>query len=395
MAVYGQVNSYSNLSNLHVSIEDLVGKYPAKKFPLLTRLSGKIFEKAVDNPKYEWKEEVLRPTKDTLATALADGVGTTVVATTVGVFNVDDVIKIENEYMVVTAVATDGVTLTVVRGWESTGAAHAQGSAIYRVGVAAKEGANADGAVTQGLADLYNLSQIFEDVVELSGTEEESFLYNVDKGKDNAANQITIKQQELMEALHTSLLLGVRHDDTTAKRRTMGGLKWFIDTYGSAANKIDVGGAASWKTESTDVLSGSGITVAQAKLDDLIQNLVYERSTPTAIYIGYKALRKMMNWDATKFRTERDDKARGYQVPATYISQAGELDIVQIPGDACNDLIFVVDETRFGYKAFNNRGWFTEKLAKTGDSSKWQVCGEYTCKVSTPKVHGYLYNLGL
>ncbi len=402
-ALYGQVSTYASgsatqLDNLHISIEDLVARYPRKRFPLLTRLDGKIFTKEVDNPKYQWKQEVLRPTNDVLASSISSTTATTAVATTVGIFNVDDVIKIDSEFMIVTAVATDGVTLTVVRGWNSTAATHTGGAGhfIYRVGVAAPEGADADNAVTQPLTDLYNYSQIFEDVVQLTGTEEEAFLYKTDQGRDNASNQITIKQQELMEMLQTALLIGVAYDDTIS-RRTLGGLKNFIDTYAST-NAVDAGGSTNWTTQSTLIpsgVTGEQYTVVQEKLDTLVQSLVYNRSTPTALYVGYKALRRMMTWNIGITRVDRTDKKLGHGVPATYLSQAGELDIVMIPGDALNDLIFVVDETRYGYKAFKNRGWFTERLAKTGDSSKWQVLGEYTAKVSVPGVHGYLWDLGL
>lgn len=394
-AAYGQVSTYSDssLGNLHISIEDLVGKYPKKDFPLLNRLNGKIFDKEVDNPKYQWKEEVLRPTKDVLESAISSTSATTITATTSGVFNVDDIILIDSEYMVVTAVS-GGVTLTVVRGWNSTAATHLDAATMLRVGVAAPEGADADGPVTQALSDLYNMTQIFEDVVQLTGTEEEAFLYRTNEGNDNASNQITKKQQELMEMLQTAIILGVRNDDTATKRRSMGGIKFLIDTYASA-NAVSMGGASSWTTETSSTLSGSGITVAQQKIDDVVQALIYERSKPSAIYAGYKAIRKMMAWDAVKTRTDRDDDTKGYKAPAHYLSQAGELDIVFVPGDALNDAIFIVDESRLGYKAFKNRGWFTERLAKTGDSSKWQVLGEYTVKVSTPKVHGYLHTLGL
>ncbi len=400
-ATYGQVSTYNSsnanqLNNLHISIEDLVARYPRKRFPLLTRLTGKIFDKEVDNPKYAWKQENLRGTNDVLNGAITSTTATTLVATTPGIFNVDDVIKLDSEVMIVTAVASDGVTLTVLRGWNSTAATHLTAIKIYRIGVAAQEGSDADGAVTQPLTDLYNYSQIFEDVVQLTGTEMEAFLYRTDQGNDNASNQITIKQQELMEMLQTALLVGTAYDDGTA-RRSMGGLKYFIDTYASA-NGVDAGGTGNWTTQSTLIpsgVTGEQYTVIQEKLDTMIQNLVYNRATPTAIYVGYKALRRMMTWNIGIHRTERDDKKLGNGIPAQYMSQAGELDIVMIPGDALNDLIFVVDETRYGYKAFKNRGWFTELLAKTGDSNKWQILGEYTAKVSVPQVHGYLWDLGL
>src|SRR5690606_38201619 len=151
---YGKQSTYdqSNLGTLRVSIEDLVEKYPAKQFPVLRRLDGSVFKDDVVNTKYEWKEETLRPTKDALNGALADGVRNTVVADTAGGFNTEDVMQIDSEQMVVTAVASDGVTLTVVRGWAgTTGAAHADAATIRRIGIAAPEGADADGAVRQPL----------------------------------------------------------------------------------------------------------------------------------------------------------------------------------------------------------------------------------------------------
>lgn len=399
-AVYGQVSTYDSvatLSNIHQSIEDLVTKYPAQKFPLLNRLNGKIFDKEVDHKKYEWKQEALRPVTDVANGAISSTSATSITATTSGVFYVDDVIQIDSEQMIVTAVASDGVTLTVVRGWASSAATHSNGATIYRVGVAAKEGADADGSVVQGLTDLYNYTQIFEDVVQLTGSEEEAFLYRTDKGSDNASNQITTKQQELMEMFQTALILGKRNDDTATKRRTLGGLRYMIDTYAPAANVVSMGGSSAWTTQSTYIPSAvtSPYSQAQQKLDDLIQQLVFKRANPTAIYVGYKTLRRMMLWDVGIVTKTDVDNKRGYKVPARYLSQVGELDIVLIPGNALDDLIFVVDESKIGFKAWKNRGWFTEKMAKTGDSSKWQVLGEYTMKVALPETQGYLHTLGL
>jgi hypothetical protein len=113
--------------------------------------------------------------------------------------------------------------------------------------------------------------------------------------------------------------------------------------------------------------------------------------------MGYKAMRKFRLLDDDLFRTKRDDKSRGIGVVDNYLSQLGDLDIVLLRErvGALNDLIFFVDEEKAGYKAYRNRGWFTEELAKDGDSYKWQVLGEYTVKVETPKVISYLYDLGL
>jgi hypothetical protein len=400
-AAYGIRDTYnsSSLAQIRVSIEDLVDKYEPRDFPILRRWDSGIFEKEVMNPKYEWKQEQLRPTEDTLGVAITSTSATSITGVTAGVFNVDDIIQIGSEQMVVTGVASDGITLTVVRGWAGTSAATALIAAtVYRIGIAAPEGADADGQVIWGLDDLYNRTQIFEDVVEMSGTEEEEFIYKTKEGATNAANRISTKQKELMEIFQTALLLGRRHDDSTSKRRTLGGLKYFFDTYAPAGNAISVGGASAWTTQSTLVpaVSTTPYSQAQQKLDDLIQQILLQRGKPTAIYAGYKALRRMGIFELGKVETDRTDTRRGMAAVSTYLSQAGKLDVVLVPGSALNDLIFVVDESKVGYKSFKNRGWFTEKLGKDGDSSKWQVLGEYTAKVSTPAAAGgYLYNLGL
>lgn len=377
-------------------MEDFVGKYPKLTFPLLNRLNGDIFEKEIDNKKIEWKEESLRPTTDTLNGAIATTGATSAVVVRPGVFNKDDVVQVGSEHMIVTAVASDGVTLTLVRGWAATTAATATtGATIRRIGIAAPEGADADGAVRQPLADLWNMTQILEDVVEMSGTEEEAFIYRTKEGGSNSQNQITKKQQELMEIQQLAYLFGRRHDDLTAERRTSGGLKFFIDTY-APANAFDMGGATSWNTASTMVPSGNvDYLVAQEKLDNAIEKIAEKQGKPTAIYTGYKGLRRMGLFGLNQVRGERKDTNRGQTAVKTYTSLVGELDVVHIPGTAMNDIMFVVDEDRIGYKAFKNRGWFTKKLAENGDSSKWQIIGEYIFGMKTPEIGAYLFNLGL
>jgi hypothetical protein len=108
-------------------------------------------------------------------------------------------------------------------------------------------------------------------------------------------------------------------------------------------------------------------------------------------------MRKFRMLDDDLIRGKRSDKTRGIGVVDTYLSQLGELDVVLIRErlGLLDDLIFFVDEDKVGFKPRRKRGWFTEELAHTGDSYKWQVVGEYTAKFETPKVLAYLHTLGL
>jgi len=382
MTKYGQQSTLSaNGSALHINIEDQIGKYPDWQFPLLKRWNSKVFKADVKSHKYEWTEKELRPVTAKVASATVASGATSFYVDTPGVFNVDDVLqKPSGEQVVVTAIA--GGTLLTVKALAGTPESMVLGNTVKRIGVATAQGKDADNGVKVGTQDLFNYTQIFEDVVEMSGTERNAIIH----GDETSAEQISEKQQELMEVLQSTLLVGQRTQDVAEKRTTMGGLKFMIDTY-APENVIDFGGASTWNT-------AAGV---KEKLDDAVQKIADKMGGKPTIYLGYKAMRKIKDLaDGTVF-TKTTDKTRGTAMPETYLSQLGELDLVMLRERAgvLDDLIFLVDESQIGYKPMRNRGWFTEELAKVGDSFKWQVLGEYTCKVATPKVHAYIHNLGL
>lgn len=379
-SIYGQQSTLSATdSALHINIEDQVVKYPDREFPFLKRWNSKVFNKEVRSHKYEWTEREMRPSKAEVASATVAADATTFYVDTAGVFNVDDVLqKPDGECVIVTGVA--GGTLLTVKAWTGTPETMVLGETVKRIGVASPQGKDADDMVIQGTSDLYNFTQIFEDVVHLSGTQRNSMIH----GDQTSAQLISDKQKELAELLQNSLILGQRNRDASDKRTTMGGVKYFIDTY-APENAVDFGG--SWATDATVI----------SKFEDAVEKIAQQNGANPTIYMGYKAMRKYRLINDDLIRTEKTDKARGIAVATSYLSQLGNLDVVLV-NDRANvfgDMILFVDESKVGYKAMNNRGWFTEELAKVGDSYKWQVLGEYTAKFETPKVMSYLYNLGL
>ena len=379
-SLYGQQSTFSaSDSTLHIGIEDLITKYPDWQFPILKRWNSNVFKGQVKSHKYEWTERDLRPVTAKVVDLTVAANATSFVVDTPGVFNVDDVLrKPDGEQVIVTAVA-GGVNLTV-EAWTGTPETMEAGDTVTRVGVASPQGKDADNMVIVGTEDLYNYTQIFEDVVELSGTQRNSLIH----GDENSSELIERKHKELAEMLQTALLVGARNKDAGAKRTTLGGLKFFIDTY-APENAIDFGG--SWTTDATVI----------GKFEDAVEAIASHNGGKPTIYMGYKAMRKFRLLDDDLIRTNRSDKARGVGVVDTYLSQLGELDIVLLRErtGVMNDLIFFVDEENVGYKAMRNRAWQTYELAHTGDSYRWQVLGEYTAKIATPKVSAYLYNLGL
>jgi hypothetical protein len=377
---YGQESTLgASAANLRINIEDQVVKYPDWQFPLLKRWNSSIFKKDVLSHKYEWSEREMRPQKAKVASATVADSATTFYVDTPGVFNVDDVLqKPDGEQVIVKAVA--GGTLLTVEHWTGTAESMALNDVVMRIGVAAPQGKDADDMVIQGMSDLYNYTQILEDVIHLSGTQRNALI----RGDETQGELVSRKQMELLQVLQSTLILGRRAINVGDKRYTMGGMKYFIDTYAST-NAIDFGG--SWATDATVL----------GKFEDAVEAIANNNGQKPTIYMGYAAMRKFRMINDDLIKTDRTDSGRGIGVVTNYLSQLGQLDIVLLndPAKIFQDLIFFVDESKVGYKAMRNRGWFTEELAKTGDSYKWQVLGEYTAKFETPKIMSYLYNLGL
>jgi len=379
-SVYGQKSTLSDTNAiLHINIEDQIVKYPDLQFPILKRWGSKVLKAEVKSHKYEWTERENRPTKAKVASATVAADATTFYVDTSGVFNVDDVLqKPDGEQVIVTAVS--GGTLLTVKTWTGTAETMVLGETVVRIGVASPQGKDADDMVIQGSTDLFNYTQIFEDVVHLSGTQRNALIH----GDESQADLIERKQKELAEVLQNSLILGKRNVDATDKRYSLGGLKYFVDTY-APDNVINFGG--DWTTDATVI----------GKFEDAVEKIAMNGGEKPTIYMGYAALRKLRLVQDDAIFGGRKDKERGIGVVNTYLSGLGELDIVQLidRSNLFKDIIMFVDESKVGYKAMRNRGWFTEELAKVGDSYKWQVLGEYTVKVETPKIMSYMWNLGL
>ena len=382
-ATYGQRSTLGVSSlDLHINIEDQIKNYPNPRIELLKRLNGSNFKGEIKSHKYEWSVRDNRPIKADVVDLTVAADATTLVVDTAGVFNKDDVFrKPDGELCLVTRV--DGGTRLTFRTLSGTAETLEAGDELTVVGAAAPQGANADDMVSVGKEDLFNYTQIFEDVVDLSGTAHAALI----RGEENSGQLIARKQRELTEKLQNTLIIGTRTKDDANKVYTMGGLKYMIDTYAPAANSMDFGGNI-WGSDSAVI----------AKLDDAFDIVANKAFEKPVMYVGAKFMRKFKFIQDDTTQSTFREKARGVGVVRTYMSHLfGDIDVVLLQERAglMDDLVFIVDESTLGYKAMRNRGWFTTPLAKVGDSYRWQVLGEYSFKMDMPESAVYLYNLGL
>lgn len=380
-AQYGQRSTMGATDlDLHINIEDEIVKYPKYRRELINRLSGKNFTKEVKSHKYEWSARDNRKLQANLAVAINDS-ATVMVVDEPGVFNVDDVFQMPGGAQFVVESVAGGIEVTF-RKLSGTQAAQDIGADMIIIGGATPQGKDADNMVVKGFEDYYNFTSILEDVVDLSGTENAAMI----RGEEGSGALIARKQMELTEKLQRQLLVGIRYQDKSRKLTTMGGLKNLIDLY-APANAVDFGGDI-WASDRSveDAIDGALDIIAEKAFDKPV------------IYVSPKFMKKFKYIQDDTFRDTASPKSRGIGVVKTYRSHTfGDIDVVQLQGMGAlmDDLIFMVDESQFGYKAHRNRGWFTTPLAKLGDSYRWQVLGEYTAKLDIPEAAVYMYNLGL
>jgi hypothetical protein len=382
-AQYGQRSTLgaSDL-NLHLNIESAIEKFPNPRIELLKRLNGKNFKAEVRSHKYEWSTRDNRPIKAGVVNLTVASGATSMIVDTAGVFNKDDVFrKPDGELCIVTAVT--GGTNVDFRHLAGTPESLVAADVVTVVGGATPQGAAADNMVTTGFNDLYNYTQNFEDVVELSDQEHAALI----RGEENSGELIARKEKELMEKLQNTLVIGMRTKDDANKVTTLGGLKYMIDTYASD-NAINFGGASSWTNDTTAI----------GKLDDAFDIISNKAFDKPVMYVGAKWMRKFKFIQDDIARTTLKDKSRGVGVVDVYLSHLfGNVDVVLLQERAglMDDLAFIIDESMVGYKPQKGLAWHTYPLARVGQSYKWQVAGHYTFKMDIPEACVYLYNLGV
>lgn len=317
--------------------------------------------------KVEWQDEQLLVQRSLVAGGGITNVATTLVVTTGDgtKFGPGDLLIIEAEYVRVTSVSGD--SLTVTRSYAgSTAAAHAAGVDVLGVGQALPEGSDPAAARAVDRVNQFNLTQIFgpwkvhttetEDAVDkygLSGTEFD--------------HQVGNRYKEMAVTFEQALLYGERFDDTTNGWRSMGGFKYFMVGAG--------------------VVNSTTTTLTEAALLDALQGAYDRGGNPDRIIMGSKNKRILSSFNATLIRYNQDETDRG-QVVENYDSDFGRQAVVLDRWCRTADV--------FGYERGQAiirslRPWQFQMLAKTGDATQGMVVGEKTLQFVRP-THSFRFN---
>ncbi|MDT8434704.1 MAG: DUF5309 family protein [Anaerosomatales bacterium] len=328
--------------------------------------------KSVTGTKHEWLEDELVPQEGAVATAIASDATTSLVvkAGQAEYFLPDDIIRINNEYLLVTAVDTATDTLTVVRGYASSSPANcAVDDVVERISVAKPEGAEAGKSRHTAKVADYNFTQIFDEIVEVSGTRQAISQYGI---ADDYAYELmkVVKDRAIM--LEKACLFGLRHEDTTAMRRTMGGLFEFL-----TANNVDAQAAA----------------LTKADLDDLIADVWRGGGEPRTMVMNIDQKDRIYGLGENIIRRTESDTSYGGAVE-TYTNNLGTFRIV-LDRWMPRDRILLLDLEKVGLSPLQGRGWTHTLMGNKGDFVHGQVLTEQTLEVRQIKAHGVIKNLAL
>jgi len=315
---------------------------------------------------YEWLEDTYLPRETTCADAATftcDSTTTTIdVATGKGVyFNIGDVIQIDSEYMWVSAISTD--TITVTRDFGGTQDTHASTSAVYIRYNTRLEGTTV--GTNNGYTEPstgYNYSSILQKPINISRTNALIKQYGI---ANVVEREIDKGMDELMMKLNLSLYHGQRATGSASTPRSLGGLATFV---------------------TTNPTSASSAALTEKMIVDEIQQCWEAGGAPDMILCNAWAKRKIGSFFEGYVRTERDETRGGIIIDKMVNPIAGgEIDVV-VDRHCPTNYLWLVDRRYVGFITVED--FFYEELGKVGDSAAYgEIVGEYGLVVAFEKAH--------
>jgi hypothetical protein len=333
--------------------------------PLLNALG---FSSPVSQVEHIWFEDEMIAYESTV-TADATNSATSIVVADAEPFRVGHVVKVGEELIFVSAINTGTKTLTVTRGYASTtAAAITTGAKIEVMFVEGTEGADARAARYKARVRKSNLTQIFDDSVEISGTAKAVTQYGID---DLYEYEKQKKLLELALQLEKALINGISYE--SGQVRQMKGVRQWITT-----NVTNVAGA-----------------LALSQVNTLAQKIYDAGGFATGgdykVMVAAKQKIALSALDANKVALTRAENKRG-QVVDALVTDFGEFEIVLNQNLAADELM-LVDANRMAIRPLSTREFGHTYLGVKGDYDTGMIVGEYTLQFEQEKAHGRLKGL--
>lgn len=364
--------TYDNFPQIGEDISDILLLISARETPFLDLLPPP--DQAATSIYHGWSEELLGPDRVVTSTAVnsvAAG-GTTLVGINGfgGQLQVGMIMELEAPTGSAELTQINSIvganTVGIIRGFGGTATnSLAVGGSLFIVSTAEQEGSETSGDVHRPRTRRYNYTQIFKKPITLSGTDQ-SVVTNPSVGSE-FDHQTTLRAMELVRDLEKAVFRSVSlntigGDDVY---RTMAGLRSQITAINS--------------TIATNSFAGDPI--------NYVNNLMQEAWNVgtrdlDVLVMGGTWKKHLSNTNAAKLQVTQDE--RGIERLVEFVTtDFGQMRVLLTPW-LPNEAMMGVSTRRIKVVPLQGRSFQREMLAKTGDSIKGHVIGEYTLEVHHP-----------
>jgi uncharacterized protein DUF5309 len=377
MTIDQPVTTYSDSAALIRLISDYIFNIDPMDTPVVAKLglssAREKFKLDVTRNRGNTKVEILEDTYHPLSTTMANG---TTVSTSTLSFTVTDAslfqdgfeILIDSEYMVVSAVNVTTNTITVdSRAYGGTNATHATGATINIVGMARKEGDDADYVGLTSLSNPYNYTAIFQKGIQVTGSENAIGQYGKPSGEyEYQKNKVV---PELSRWVERMFFHGQRRIGTASQARSMGGIGTFVTSNSSSITT----------------------TLTKAALDAVAQAIYADGGVPDVLILppgGAATLHNLM--DSSSFVRVTPENTIFGMMPITRVNTQFFTDLQVLVSRHCPaKRAYMLDSSKVGF--FDYRPFGEYEIARTGDSKKGEVLTELSLLVANGSLgHGYI-----
>jgi hypothetical protein len=322
--------------------------------------------------KAEWVDKTLVGFKDTLAAAVTSTTQTTITLNS-GTNNPKryipgvTLVEMGDEVMLVSSIittVTNTTSLNVTRSqFSTTAATYVNGRQAIIIGNPRDEGFSAGRNDSQQGVRAYNMTQIFERQIKLSGSTQEVATVGLDSIIEKQVDELST---EILKELQHCMFYGRRFDggaDFTGRR--MGGMKWFCLNNGGNNNQ-DKG--------------GNGISFNM--IDDVIEEYLFRGgdANKLCMFVSVKQQRKLN--DLKEARVIGGGMSQDQEVVNNFISRydfgsKAQVEVI-LSTDLRNDEVFFAQKDFLSIHSLGKRALQVKILPEDGDFTRRLVFGEYS-----------------
>lgn len=357
---YGNIGSFNRTIGVKIDMDEAIYILPVDDVPLQRWLPSR----PTSSVKVEWMNEAL--TGQTATASAVSGTGPwTVTVPDASIFRPNDILHTQDAAAAVQFVVTSintGANTAVLTAFAGNATAPVTTAALEIVGQYVNEGADPQEARSQERTGQFNYTQIGQEKVQATRTERKRAMFAQEDPYDH---EVAKKFRELAIRFERTLVHGQRSISSANDQRSLGGLFYFLATN-----------------------SRSG-TVANAKslVNSLVRDCWAAGGAPTTLMVSPAVKAAISaNADNTIRRMEASDTVAGFVVDKV-MTDFGTVEVVPNRYFPLTKGVLLQREYD-AVRVFD--GYAHELLAKTGDSDKGEIIGEFSFQMKNENAQGVL-----